>query len=203
MRQAAITPAPATGSGSPTHVIVDSGTVTAVTSITNPVTVIQPTPSSLNASIFSLYQAVSPQLANAQTTQMQCDFAGSHFVKPYRRSQTVAAKSVITNSAVAVTALPAQAAGIFADISSLIVTVTPAATVSLPFTLTLSDGTATYVWDMETGALATSPADGTLLNLAFNPPLPATTTATAWTIATNVATVVVHGVVIAVLQKAS
>ena len=82
-------------------------------------------------------------------------------------------------------------------------TTTPAATVSLPFTLTLSDGTATYVWDMETGALATSSADGTLLNLAFNPPLPATTAATAWTIATNVATVTVHAVAVAVLQKAS
>ncbi len=150
----------------------------------------------------AVQNTTAPSLTTGQSVALQCDYEGSLFVKPYRRAQTVASKATITNSAVAVTVLPAQAAGIFADISSLVVTATPAASVSLPFTLTLSDGTATYVWDMETGALATSPADGTLLNFTFNPPIPATTAAVAWTIATNVATVTVHATSIAVLQKA-
>jgi hypothetical protein len=153
--------------------------------------------------ILSVNNTTAPSLTTGQSVAVQSDYTGSIFVKPIRRSETAASKATITSSAVAVTVMPAQAAGIFADISSLVVTVTPAATVSLPFTLTLSDGTATYVWDMETGALATSSADGTLLNLAFNPPLSATTAATAWTIATNVATVTVHATAIAVLQKAS
>jgi hypothetical protein len=149
------------------------------------------------------YLTTAPAPANAQYSALQTDYAGSLFTKPIRRSTTKGSSATITNSAVAVTIMPAQAAGIFADISNLVATVTSAATVSLPFTLTLSDGTASYVYDMVTGALATSPADGTVLALAFNPPLPATTAATAWTIATNVATVVVHAVAVAVLQKAS
>jgi hypothetical protein len=149
------------------------------------------------------YSGSAPPVSFGQYIPLQTDYAGSLFVKPIRRSTTAASTAIISSSSAAVTVMPAQAAGIFADISSLVVTTTPAATVSLPFTLTLSDGTATYVWDMETGALATSSADGTLLNLAFNPPLPATTAATAWTIATNVATVTVHAVAVAVLQKAS
>jgi hypothetical protein len=153
--------------------------------------------------VLEVYNSTAPSLTTGQSVALQSDYVGSQFVKPYRRSQTAASKAIISSSAVAVTVMPAQAAGIFADISSLVVTVVPAASVSLPFTLTLSDGTATYIWDMETGALATSSADGTILNFTFNPPLSATTAATAWTIATNVSTVVVHATAIAVLQKAS
>jgi hypothetical protein len=149
------------------------------------------------------YLSTAPAPTTGQYSALQTDYAGSLFTKPIRRSTTAASKATITNSSVAVTFMPAQAAGIFADISNMVITVTSAATVSLPFTVTLSDGTATYVYDMVTGALATSAADPSVLILNFNPPLPATTAATAWTIATNVATVTVHAVAVAVLQKAS
>jgi hypothetical protein len=131
---------------------------------------------------------------------LQSDYEGSIFVKPYRRSETVAQATTIASSAAATTVLAAQAAGIFADISTLVITATAALTTDLQFTATLSDGTASYIFDMETGTIAT-PASP--LVISFNPPLSATTAATAWTIALSVATVTVHITVGAVLQKAS
>ena len=155
-----------------------------------------------------IYNSAAPAPAAGSPVPRQTDYVGSLFTKPIRRSQTAASKATITNSAVAVTIMPAQAAGIFADISLLIVTVTRAAgaVADIPFTLTLSDGTATYVFDCDTGDVGTAvipgvPSQG--VNAVFNPPLPATTAATIWTIATNVATVTVHAVAVAVLQKAS
>ena|SRR5271167_66510 len=148
-------------------------------------------------------ETTAPSLTTGQSVAAQGDYVGSLFVKPIRRSQTAAKATTISLSSTATTVLAAQAAGIFADISSFILTVTPAAATSLPFTATLSDGTASYVFDSETGALATAPAASPGIILAFNPPLPATTAATAWTVALSVATVVVHITVVAVLQKAS
>jgi hypothetical protein len=149
------------------------------------------------------YLSTAPAPTTGQYSALQTDYAGSLFVKPIRRSETVSQATTIASSAASTTILAAQAAGIFADISNLIVTVTAAAAISLPFTVTLSDGTQSYIFDMETGALATSPAISVPLNLSFNPPLSATTAATVWTITLSVATVTVHITVNAVLQKAS
>lgn len=145
----------------------------------------------------------APSLTTGQTVAAQADYEGSLFVKPYRRGQTVTKATTIASSSSATTVLAAQASGIFADISNLIITVTPAASTDLAFTATLSDGTNSFLYDMDTGALATATADPTTININFNPPLPATTAATAWTITLSVATVTVHITVVAVLQKAS
>ncbi len=144
-----------------------------------------------------------PSLTTGQSVAAQCDYEGSLFVKPIRRAQTTSKATTITNSNVAATVLAAQAAGIFADISHFVITVVPAATADIAFTATLSDGTNSYIFDMDTGALATATADPTQINANFNPPIPATTAATAWTVTLSVNTVTVHITVVAILQKAS
>jgi hypothetical protein len=142
----------------------------------------------------------APSLATGQSVALQCDYQGSVYVKPYRRGQT--AKQATTISATgATTILAAQASGIFADISTLIISTTPQATTASQFTFTLSDGTNSYIFDLiaqVTTANGTTPP----LVLTFDPPLPATSAATAWT--GNIsATNTVHVTVVAALQKAS
>jgi Ice-binding-like len=148
----------------------------------------------------SVNQTTAPSLTAGQSVAQQADYVGSQFVKPFRRSQTVAQATTIASSAAATTVLAAQAAGIFADIASILITATPALTTALVFTATLSDGTNNYVFDMDTGTVAASSGP---INLNFSPPIPATTSATAWTITLSIATVTVHITTVAVLQKAS
>src|SRR4029077_4485162 len=121
----------------------------------------------------------APSLTTGQSVMAQADYQGSLFVKPIRRGQTKSAATTISATG-ATTILAAQAAGIFADISTLIISVTPQASTASSFTVTVSDGTVSYIFDMVaqvTTANATTPP----INLVFNPPLPATTAATAWT----------------------
>lgn len=148
-------------------------------------------------------ETTPPALTTGQSVAAQADYVGSQFVKPYRRSQTVAQATTITASTGTTTILAAQAAGVFADLSSLIITVTPGATSNTAFTATLSDGTNSYIFDLFTGSVATVTDDPVGLNLSFVAPLPATTAATAWTLTLSSATPTVHITVVAVLQKAS
>jgi hypothetical protein len=134
---------------------------------------------------------------------LQADSAGDLFVKPYRRSQVVSQATTIAASTSATTVLAAQAASTFADISNLIITPSPIATTAIDFTATLSDGTKTYIFGLNTGVTATGTGSGPLV-INFNPPLPATTAATAWTITLSSALVLdCYIVVIAVIGKAS
>ncbi len=149
-----------------------------------------------------------PSLTTGQSVMAQCDYEGSLFVKPIRRAQTVSKPTTITNSAAATTVLAAQAAGIFADIAKIVMTVIPIAGIvaETTFTATLSDGTNSYIFDMDAGDLGSTTVPGTAptnVNISFNPPLPATTAATAWTVALSVSTVTVHITTVAILQKVS
>ena len=146
-------------------------------------------------------ETTAPSLTTGQSVALQCDYAGSLFIKQYRRSQTAVKATTIAATVTATTIMPAQATGIFADLATLIVTTTPAATTSTAFTITLSDGTNSYIYDLTQGTATT--AGEWALELNFNPPLPATTAATAWTIANSTATPTIHVTAIAVLQKAS
>jgi hypothetical protein len=151
----------------------------------------------------------APSLTTGQSVAAQCDWGGSLFVKPIRRQNTTSKATTIAASASATTILAAQAAGVFADISNIIITVTPTAgaTAGVTFTATLSDGTNSYIFDMNTGndsttTIAGNPGDP--INIQFNPPLPAASAATAWTQTNSVSTgVTTHTTVVAVLQKAS
>jgi len=143
-----------------------------------------------------------PSLATGNTAQLQADYVGSLFVKPYRRSETVSQATTIAASSAATTVLAAQAAGIFADISNFIITVTPSTATAAAFTATLSDGTKNYLYDLSFGGtLGTAVSDDQ--TISFNPPLPATTAATAWTVQLSSSSPTVHITVVAVLQKAS
>jgi hypothetical protein len=106
-------------------------------------------------------------------------------------------KATTCTTEAATTILAAQAAGIFADITTIVLTATGATAAA--FTVTLGDGTAGYIYDMTTGAATST---GTQININFQPPLPATSAATAWTLAMSSATTV-HATVVAVLQKSS
>src|SRR5579864_26270 len=147
------------------------------------------------------YLSTAPAPTTGQYSALQTDNAGSLFVKNTRRSQTAAQGTTITTTttATAVTATPA--ASTFADLSQLIITVTPIAGTAIAFTATLSDGTNTYIYDLDTGVIATGGGD--LLVANFNPPLPATSAATGWTVALSVNAVVAHITTVVVLQKAS
>jgi hypothetical protein len=151
----------------------------------------------------SLYNTTAPAPSNGQAMSLQSDWQGSVFVRGARRSSTVAQASAIVSSSSPVTALNAAGANIFADITTLVLTVTAAATTDLAFTVTLSDGTANYIFDLDTGALATSVGVPVPLVINFSVPLPASSAATAWTITSSSAAVTVHCTVVAVLQKAS
>jgi hypothetical protein len=133
----------------------------------------------------------------------QCDDQGNLFMKEVRRSQIVPQASSIINSTTPVTILNALGAGIFADLTDLIVTPVPGATVSTAFTLTLSDGTVNYVFAMETGALTVVAAAAPDLDLDFDPELPATTANSPWTITCSSNVVSVYIIAIALKQNAS
>ncbi len=119
------------------------------------------------------------------------------------RSQLVSQASSILNSVSPVTIIAAQGVGFFADITDLIVTPVPGATLSTTFTLTLSDGTQNYVFAMETGPLAVVAAAPPDLDLDFDPELPASTANTAWTMTCSSNSVSVYITCIALKQNAS
>jgi hypothetical protein len=146
----------------------------------------------------SVNQTTAPSLAAGQSVALQSDYQGSVFVKPYRRGQTVSKATTIAVNTIT-TVLAAQAAGIFADISEFILTATPIAT-SVATTATLSDGTNSYIFDFIPGTATALGSDPIIFE--FNPPLPAASAATAWTVTMSTANTV-HITIVAVLQKAS
>jgi hypothetical protein len=135
----------------------------------------------------------APALTTGQSVAHQCDYQGSLFVKPYRRGQTVSKGTTCTTTA-ATTVLAAQAAGIFADITSLIIT-----TNAVNFSVTLSDGTKSYTYNLPGGS---NTGTGSQLSISFVAPLPASTAATAWTLTMSSANTV-NVTIVAALQLAS
>jgi hypothetical protein len=122
---------------------------------------------------------------------LQTNSAASLFVKPYRRNETIAKATTISLTLTAATVVAASGSGLlFTDLCSIFISTTPAATTALVFTATLSDGTASYIFDMDTGTVASSV--GAPINITFNPPLKATTANVIWTLQLSVNTVTVH-----------
>lgn len=155
----------------------------------------------ISGSLGSVYNSTAPAPSATATVNLQSDYVGDLFVKPFRRSQTVTTPTTIASSNAATTVMAAQGAGVYADLSNLVVTPTAQAT-GVAFTITLSDGTQSFIYDMNTGSTTTLQIQPPL-NINWNPTKPATATNTAWTIALSSASVTVHIDVTAVLQKAS
>ena len=150
------------------------------------------------------YLSAAPAPTTGQTQSLQTDAYGNLLTMNYRRAQTKGQSTTIASSSSATTVVTAQAAGVFADISTLIITVTTAASTAIQFTATLSDGTTSYIFDCDTSITAATGGNvGGCVNANFTPPLHATTAATAWTVQLSVATVTVHISVAFVLQQAS
>jgi hypothetical protein len=153
--------------------------------------------------ILGVYNSTAPALTTGQSVAVQCDKAGNLFHRPFRRSDMVTKALTITSTSTATTLFTAGAAGVYTDLTNLVITPTPLAgtTASIVFTATISDGTNNYIFDMISGnAGVTGTADSSALgvNVAFNPPLTAAVAATTWTAALSVATVQVHIVAAAV-----
>jgi hypothetical protein len=147
-----------------------------------------------------IYNSAAPVPTAGQTLPIQSDAYGNTFIRTSRRSLTVAQATTIASSTAVTTVLAAQAANVFADITDLIITVTPQSVTGVAGTATLSDGTNNYVFDIVDATVS-----GTVTALVMNltTPLAAATAATAWTIALSNGTMTVHIVVNAILQKVS
>ena len=157
----------------------------------------------ISGSFGAVFNSTAPAPANAATVPLQSDYVGSLFVKPYRRSETVTQSTTISASTSPTTILAAQAAGIFADLTQLTISVVPGATTDTAFTATLSDGTKSTIYSLDTGALATAVGVPTPLVISWIAAKPATTAATAWTLTLSSATPTIYIDVTAVLQAAS
>ena len=146
----------------------------------------------------------APSLATGQSVALQGAFDGSVFVKPHRRSSVKPVAGSIA-STTAATMLAAQTAGVFADLAGLYLKVGAVATTSdTLITVNISDGTTTYKFPLNTGAITTiGNVDADWCALNFDPPIPATSAATAWTIALSLAQTTVFFVATFILQKAS
>ena len=142
---------------------------------------------------------VTTTVGNAQSIAAQCDYLGNLLVRPYRRSQLSPAQIATLSTTVSQTLFTAGAAGVYKDISSLVITPLPMVTTSLPFVVNITDGTATYHFNMMTGSFWTTVGSpGTPLPLTFNPPLTQSTTATTWMANLNVSTCTCSIVAIAI-----
>jgi hypothetical protein len=144
--------------------------------------------------IIGQFNSSAPTLTTGQTVAMQLAQNGSLIVQPYRRSQIFTQTTTITSASIA-TILAAPPAGIFADITNLIITTTTSGT-SNPFTVQITDGTAIYTFDLNTNQAVGPPT----INITFNPPLAATSAAHIWQQTNSSATPTTHTTVVAVKQ---
>lgn len=134
----------------------------------------------------AIYNSSAPAPASGATVGLQADAFGNVFVNNIRRSQVIPVTGNIAATAAA-TVLAAQGAGVFADLSSLILTLREGATANVFFGVNVSDGTKTYRFNFMSQDVTTfQPAAPLVMN--FDPPLPATNANTAWTIALTSAT---------------
>lgn len=171
--------------------------VTVASDSTGTLAVTQSTASNLNAQVVGSIASGSPassnpvlvgsraatanptKVTNGQAVNTMSDAVGRRVVVQGAPRELVSARATtITSSTSPVTCVTAAGSGVFTDITSL--TVTNGSVTAT--TVTLSDGTSSFVYNCSGGGGITIP---------FNPPLPATTANTAWTLTcgTSVASV--------------
>lgn len=151
------------------------------------------------------YNTTVPAPTAAQTVGLQVGPNASLIVQPFRRSQTGVATGSIA-STTAATMIAAGGTGVYNDITELVLSESAASTLAY-ITVNVSDGTNTYKFGWYTDYVSTlSAADGggtTPVVITFNPPLPATSSATAWTIALSAADATIQYTVEYVKQTAN
>lgn len=117
-------------------------------------------------------------------------------LKGHRRSQIITQATAITSSSVQ-TILAAQT-GFYTDITNLIITTT-SVNASTPFTVSITDGTNTYLFDLNPDQAVGS----NTISIPFNPPLPAASSGHIWQQTNSSATPTTHTTVVAVKQAAN
>jgi hypothetical protein len=147
------------------------------------------------------YNTTVPAPTAAQTVGLQLAPNGSLLVQPYRRSQTGVATGSIA-STTAATMIAAGSSGVYNDITELVLSLS-AETTAAYITVNVSDGTNTYKFGIASEAVGTAGSGSWPVVITFNPPLPATSSATAWTIALSAADATVQYTVEYVKQTAN
>jgi len=132
------------------------------------------------------YNSSAPFTTAGTSTPMQLDAYGNLFVNNIRRSQVVPVTGNIASTAAA-TLCAAPGAGVYADLSTLVLTLREGTTANTFFGVNVSDGTHTYRFNFLSQDVATFQSAAPLV-VEFDPPLPATNADTAWTIALTSAT---------------
>jgi len=151
--------------------------------------------------IVAQYNTTVPAPTAAQTVGLQCAPNGSLLTQPFRRSQIKMATGSIA-STTAATLLAAQGAGIFADLKSLVLTLS-AETTAAYITVNISDGTNTYEFGFSSEAVGTAGSGAWPVPINWDVPIPATTANTAWTIALSAADATVRYVAQFINQTAN
>jgi hypothetical protein len=172
-------------------VLTGTGTVTFIFQASNAVaepvpTVGQAIATNLQTMGNATYNSAAPTPAAAASVTLQADASGNLFVNNIRRSQVVTATGNIA-STTAANIIAGQGAGIFADLSGILLTARLGATAAVLFGVNISDGTKTYRINMSSETSA-SGGGNPPVSVTFDPPLVATTANTAWTIALTSAT---------------
>jgi hypothetical protein len=128
--------------------------------------------------VLSVYNTAAPAPTSGQSMAQQCDYAGNLFTIK-RRSQSLGTGLLLAGGGTA-TLCAAQAAGIFSDLSNLVVSLSSAVAAggTGAYNLAFTDGTTTYTYNLNitAGPIATP------LTLFFDPPLKAGGAAAPWTI---------------------
>lgn len=128
--------------------------------------------------VLTVYNTAAPAPTSGQSMAAQSDYAGSVFTIK-RRAQSKANTLQLAGGGTG-TLLAAQAAGIFADLSGLVITFSSAVAAggTGAYPMALTDGTTTYQFNMFIGTNAAVPP----IIVLFDPPLPAGGAAAPWTI---------------------
>jgi hypothetical protein len=147
--------------------------------------------------IIGQYNTTVPTPTAGQTVAMQLGPNGNLIDQPYRRSQIITNALSITSNNTAQQLLASQT-GFYTDLTSLIISTSSLAPTA-PFTVSISDGSKTYVFDLNTDQAV----GANVMNIVFNPPLVATSLSTQWTQTNSSSSVTTHTTVVAVKQAAS
>lgn len=146
--------------------------------------------------IIGQYNSTSPTPGNGNTVAVQLAPNGSLIDQTYRRSQ-IAVSSVATTSGTPST-LFSGIAGTYIDLTSLTIT-TPSSNTSNVFTASITDGTVTYVFDLNTDEAT----GANTISITFNPPLPMSATGDSWKQSNTGTLITTHTTVVAVKQTAN
>lgn len=125
--------------------------------------------------VLAVYNTAAPAPTSGQSAALQSDWSGNLFTAK-RRSNSISAVVAVTGTQ---TLLAAQAAGVFADLAGVVISISSVTATGF-CTYNLSDGTIVYPFVFDLSSLTIPSAQP--FSAVFDPPLPATTTATPWVV---------------------